>query len=172
MTLNTNVWLLDPHDPNKVWDDVMSIVAPDKTPIVKDEAGRWGENTDACRTRQTQCGQGLDAWTSMTYKENITEQFPVEHYEDSIESRPAHYIHIDFDTSYGFKSEIGSCSELHASYIISLVKMGYQLLWMNEYTGDIYYGITGIESLLSNGVEAMEWFNNLVVPAIQMEVAV
>lgn len=159
MTLNTNVWFIQPYDPEKVWADVIKIVARDGA----DKAIIENKEREGYLQRNTACGQGLDAWTFMNYHENITELFPKEY-----DHYPLHYIGVDFDTAYGYRSEIGNCSELHASYIMQLDALGYEFLWQNEYTGDIYYRKSGVDSLLEKGRDADEWFHTLVVPALNL----
>jgi hypothetical protein len=165
MTLNTVVWLIKPElDRDKLWADVLAMVAGPRaaTASVTDEQDRYSDDSRE-RTRMTTPGQGLPAWTFMHYLDDGS-QFDATPRTEDENARPMHYIRLNFDTSYGYESPIGDCSALHASYLMKLADLGYEFLWKNEYTGDIYYSTTGIDTLLKSGEDAGEWFQNTVLP--------
>jgi hypothetical protein len=165
VTLDTVVWLISPDfNRDKLWDDVLAMVAGPKaaTALVTDEESRYSDIHDE-RTRMTTPGQGLPAWTFMYYRLSGL-NFPTAAQSEDENARPAHFVRLNFDTSYGYSSPLGDCSALHASYLMKLAELGYDFLWKNEYTGDIYYRTAGIDTLLKSGQDAGEWFQNTVLP--------
>lgn len=84
-----------------------------------------------------------------------------------------HYMQISMDTAYGCRTDRGeSCTELHARVIVELgqwlEERGVSFAWENEYSGTIHQGIDeeGLVKFLGGGDDAMDWFNNTVMPAL------
>jgi hypothetical protein len=76
---------------------------------------------------------------------------------------------IDLDTGYGFQEEgIGGCSDLHAAIIMAVAAFaadyGSEIMWRNEFTGEWFSGLDGLDAFAGNAVSAMDWFQNTVKP--------
>jgi hypothetical protein len=178
MTLATRVLITAPVTPKKLWDDILEIVAKDfDRPVqVKDEIStsyhRVPEDITDARTTQTLIGQGLPAWTWMTYR-NFGDPFPSytqdpEDYDDPT-TFPASYADVMFDTSYGYQDSYGGCATLHARFLVHLLQKGYTFSWVNEFTGELHEGLDGLEAFMDGGAEAEEWFQTVVLPVIEEE---
>jgi hypothetical protein len=86
------------------------------------------------------------------------------------------WLSIDFDTTYGYRDKRGwGCGDLHSALIAELGfwldARGIRWEWKNEFTGDVYQGANGLETLGHGGAEASQWFTNMVVPAIALDMA-
>lgn len=173
MTLDTRVLITAPIDPTQLWDDVLEILAENFPQLVrvKDEVSAYGvpQGVTDSRTTQTVVGQGLPAWTMMTYRTS-GEPFPsytqdAEDYDDP-KTFPAFYADLSFDTSYGFQDAYGGCATLHARYLVHLAQKGYAFTWVNEFTGEPHEGLSGLMEFMDGGDEAEAWFQGTVLPLI------
>jgi hypothetical protein len=90
-------------------------------------------------------------------------------------AEPVGWVKVDWDTAYGHRvGEVG-CTELHARYITAMAawcdarRLSYA--WQNEYTGKWFTDLTGLEDFGNSGAQAMDWFNNMAMPAIAAHVS-
>lgn len=136
------------------------------------------------RDRLNTVGQGLPAWLWLHYRldgpyrsvEESQEHDECCEYEDSEPCdgsghRPAAFIEIMLDTTYGYEDERGwGCGDLHAALIWEighyLDAQGVGWSWMNEFTGEIHDGFNNLDDLGGGGAKAQNWFRNTVLPAI------
>jgi hypothetical protein len=177
MTLDTRVLITTPVAAKALWDDILEIVAERHTsPVqVRTKDARDYEVPEGITdgiTTQTTIGQGLPAWTRMTYRVS-GEPFPSytqdpDDYDDP-KTFPASYANISFDTSYGYRDPFGGCATLHARFLVHLHQKGYTFAWVNEFTGELYEGLDGLEKFMDGGAEAEEWFQTVVLPVIESE---
>jgi hypothetical protein len=186
MTLNTDVFVLDPVNPRELFAAVLEIIAAES-----------GVPVGSCRTEDdgkgsltTSCGQGLCAWFHLRYNgdgplytaEQRAERVAIhdkwceegcdgsEHYDpDLFLSRPC-ALKFDLDTTYGYQDAKGGCGDLHARIVGAagawLDARGVRWEWKNEFTGDVYTGHDGLETLGMGGREAANWMRTCVLPAI------
>ncbi|MEC4857236.1 hypothetical protein R2325_16905 [Mycobacteroides chelonae] len=138
----------------------------------------------------TTCGQGLPAWTFVHFEpdgpymasDQTKRQAWPEDYEDDDPagdkiSTPACTYLLDFDTAYGYHQNGLDCNSLHALTIVLLwswvSELGGTLLWHNEYAGTWheFEDTDGWGQFLGAGREAMSWFQDIVKPAIEAQVA-
>jgi len=187
MTLNTDVFVLDPVNPHELFATVLAIVAAES-----------GRTPDACRTEddgkgtlQTACGQGLCAWFRLRYNgdgplytaEQRAEQVAIhdewcepdcdgsEHYDpETYLSRPC-VLKFDLDTGYSYRDSKGGCGDLHARIVGAagawLDARDVRWEWKNEFTGEVYIGHDGLGTLSRGGEQAADWMNTCVLPAIE-----
>ena len=78
---------------------------------------------------------------------------------------------ISFDTAYGHRGPDGEgCAELHRKYIEVLhdhvTRKGLQIKWQNEFTGEWFDGLAGLDELAKGGADAHDWFSRAVLPAL------
>lgn len=84
---------------------------------------------------------------------------------------------LSFDSSYGHRGPDGeSCSDLHRKYIEVLhayvTRKGLLIKWQNEFTGEWFDGLDGLDDFAKGGADAGEWFRSTVLPAIAAETGV
>lgn len=176
MTLNTNIYILDPVDPQEVFNFCNKALLKASNPRFKHEPDTWEEDPEIMDL-SNEGGQGFPAWLCTKYRKGGMPLYAEDHYdswgdgEDPYLASPACFMALDFDTAYGYRDEYGGCSDLHGRYIVALYnwlkEKSVRIKWMNEYTGDIYEGIDGLDTLFKGGDEANEWFRNTVIPAIE-----
>jgi hypothetical protein len=83
-----------------------------------------------------------------------------------------YYAEFSFDTGYGYKQDGRGCSDLHGTFLVKAYReyfepRGVDFVWKNEFTGDLYKNLDGIETLLDGGAEATAWFENVLIPAVE-----
>lgn len=88
--------------------------------------------------------------------------------------KPQAFLEISWDTGYGYKNELGmGCGGLHAVFIMLVAKWcderGLTYSWYNEFQGEWYPGTENLQSLTSGEVDAVAWFNNVAMPAIEAD---
>lgn len=138
----------------------------------------WIEMQRATRASiSTVPGQGLPAWTDCFYMTDGSPLAAEDIYEGEGEDRyldqRACHLSVSWDTGYSYSDGGIDCSTLHARAIVLLhswLPDGVKLRWVNEYSGDEYEGLDGLETLTAAGVEAGEWFRNVALPAIAAEI--
>lgn len=89
------------------------------------------------------------------------------------------WLHIDFDTTYGYKDSRGwGCGDLHAVLVARVGQWcderGAAWEWQNEFTGKIHGGDDRYKRLIDlcrGGAQAVDWFQNMVMPAIAAHAA-
>jgi len=135
----------------------------------------------------TTVGQGLPAWVcfrgrydaegnSIAYRE--FEEVEVEEtpgYDDYVTTHHACWVSFWFDTAYSYRDENGlDAGSYHASLLIDLApwlaERGADWEWVNEFTGDTYNRLNGIETLVTSGEAADAWFRNFALPAVNNEI--
>lgn len=87
---------------------------------------------------------------------------------------PACWAEVSLDTAYGYSHpEHGSCGNLHAWLVANsgswLDSRGVAWSWRNEFTGEVHQRFDGLSQLGGGGAEATDWFRNIVVPALGVE---
>lgn len=175
MTLSTDIGIIGGNaSAREAYDFINSFLSPGRTPMI--DAEGWNRD-GTIKYLGNRPGQGLPAWLGITYREGA----PL-HEEDTF-SEPDEYIEepyllskacdfkINFDTAYGYRDEFGGCSDLHTRYIIALnawiTAKGGHLWWHNEFTGDYFDGVNGLDEFGQGGLEAREWFEGTVKPAVE-----
>jgi hypothetical protein len=191
MTLNTNVFVLDPINPHELFAAVLAIVAAES-----------GQTPEMCRTEddgkgtlETTVGQGLCAWFRLRYNgdgplytaEQRAARIAIHdkwcetdcdgsgHYDpDLFLSRPC-AVKFDLDTGYSYRDTKGGCGDLHARIVGAagawLDARSVRWEWENEFTGDVYTGHDGLDTLGTGGEEAANWMRTSVLPALAQELA-
>lgn len=178
MTLDTRIFILDPVDPQEVFDFCNGLLGA-KNPRFKEGPSDWDTDKEVIHL-DNEPGQGFPAWLMTKYRaegtplysEDMTKRdSDPEYYDEEDEDgkdlyRPACFMELSFDTAYGYQDEFGGCTTLHARYIVDLynflLEKGVRIKWQDEFTGDIHDGIHGIEDFLGGGDEAQEWFKKVL----------
>lgn len=122
-------------------------------------------------------GQGLPAITDVTFNADGTplateDVWSDDDPEDRYIIQRACRVELSWDTAYSYRDSINhGCSALHAhalTLLASRLPDGVTVRWRNEYSGDIYDGVTpeSLRDFCGNGVEADAWFQTVALPAI------
>ena len=157
MTLNTQILILGPVDPEEVYNVVNRMIGGGASTHVKRYPG----------TIANGIGQGLDAILNVDYATDedlldetasIEEEVDaeVENGADRDEARAwmwhwppvPYFLKISLDTGYGFREDGANCQSLHG-WIITKVneiaeREGTSILWLNEFTGHWNEGLNGL----------------------------
>lgn len=177
MTLNTAVYLktsLTPHAVHEFFNKHL-LKAPDAQFVdeadtdwrTKEPTGIWSLDNEP--------GQGFAAWLMMSYRPGAdlyTEDVYDEDGDDKWLVSRACSFKLSFDTGYGYRNGGEGCGDLHARFIASLYHWmiatdpDASLVWHNEFTGDYFDNLDGLDTLGDAGDDAREWVNNVVLPAI------
>lgn len=93
--------------------------------------------------------QGLDAWLSVYFSADLA--LVVKTDEDNPYAARDHFVRVNFDTGYSYKSSSGAgCSDFHAWLIFQLAQWaddrGLEYAWENEFTGEWFTDRSGLES--------------------------
>jgi hypothetical protein len=202
MTLSTDIHILDKiEDPEGLHAWVNRELLKAENPIftrkdlrkgepIYENHPDWGTVAQDQHELNNRLGQGLDAIFELTwYDEAIA---PIDYFDlDSEDEEHNTYLlgqaeqigapiwgTINFDTAYSYHGDFGmGCTELHAQFIIRLIKeyfepRGMRVVWENEYAGTYHHGLDadGFNRFLGSGDSAMDWFTNTVKPAIEKAV--
>jgi hypothetical protein len=140
---------------------------------------------DGVRCLGNKLGQGLPAILDVTYRPGAPLREPSDECTsecdpDGYDGEPYHYhpepcwLNVDFDTAYSYRGPGGiSCGQLHAVLVALLGAWldarGVRWRWRNEYTGEIHDGAESLTTLVDCTKDALDWFHNMVVPAITAE---
>lgn len=166
MTLNTHIYLTGPVDAKEVFDFCNGLLGA-KNPAFTNEESRW----DAGIWRyMNQPGQGFNAWLTVAYRPDGP--LAVEDvYDEEWLAQKACAVSISFDTGYSYQDEFGNCSALHGRYIRALQLWaedhGATLAWQNEFTGEVFDGLDGLENFAGEGDEAAAWSRDVVRAIMQ-----
>lgn len=199
MTLDTRIYVHDPVDVYELFregqrllhitdlDPKRDLRTPDRM-VWKDDAetvfrdGKWVEDTDGERSIGNQFGQGLPAILRINYREggplkpnaDDCDRYCDDPCDRESPHKPAMWCEISLDTTYGYETAIGGCGDLHAVLIAAfghwLTQRGVTFSWMNEFTGDVYQGTDGLDTLSENGEKAAAWFRDVAQPAIEARI--
>lgn len=160
MTLNTHIYLTGPVDAKEVFDFCNGLLEA-KNPVFDNEESRWSKGV---WRYMNEPGQGLNAWLTVAYRPDgplATEDI----YDEEWLAQKACTVEISFDTGYSYRDEFGGCSELHGRYIRALKQWaddhGATLAWQNEFTGDVFDGLDGLEDFGGEGEKAADWVKDI-----------
>lgn len=185
MTLSTDICIIGDVDPEFAFKtalvsvcmagDVMTRVHTAR--VERNEPNEWRDYP----TIATECGQGLPAWIHLYYRADGSPLRTVDEYEteepdeDGVSDTwfigPACQVKINLDTAYSYNGPHGIGSGgLHAR-VIRLIfgqmdNLGCTIKWHNEFTGEWFDGLNGLEELDDSGRAARSWFSDSVLPAI------
>lgn len=136
-------------------------------------------------------GIGLSAWLLMKYRPggpSMAECPRYDHEDDEEYAQSVEWhngqpmnngfgcIQVNWDTAYSYRGPQGeSCSELHAALIAALGvwcdKRGIAWKWKNEFTGEWFDGMDGLQEFAGDYANGpSQWFNNVAMPAILAEI--
>jgi hypothetical protein len=178
MTLCTNVYVMDNADPHEVFHKCRELLNAGDHVQFTDEPAKYYE--DGRHTLRNRAGSGLDALLWLHYKpgEPLRADNGCDADCDDDCDRtwhdPPHWIQPSFDTAYGYENEKGwGCGVLHASLVTQLGmwldEQGYRWAWRNEFSGEVHIGdrYERLYDLFRGGDQAKQWFEEIVVPAIE-----
>jgi hypothetical protein len=147
MTLSTDLYVLDPVPMIEVFTEAIRQMGATNPVVVDRDA--WGDNST--RLHMTQPGQGLPAWLTVHYRTDgpvLTDD------QEKSEERsycPAHFIRVNWDTTYGYRDKGENCGQLHARLVASLgqwlTTRRIRWAWRNEFTGEIFFSPSGLDRL-------------------------
>lgn len=183
MTLSTKVYFLDPINPLDVHAYCNELLGAPATVRFEQKDTDYSGNPRPSISNEPM--QGLPAWLFVHYgigdaprQELCTD--PTHFGEDSDDNEEkwdcehshfaTHHVMVDFDTAYSYRDALGGCTELHARFIFQLADWAAErkvrIGWKNEFTGDCFHGTEGLGEFIGSGEDAMDWFRNIVLPAI------
>ena len=173
MTLSTYIGILGGKaTAQEAYDFINSFLVPKGRTAIVDTEGYCRDDTKYLGNAP---GQQFPAWLGIRYREDGP-LFAEDHYDEYDDEEPyltskACDFSINFDTGYGYHDKYGGCADLHARYIIALnawiTAKGGSLWWKNEYSGEYFEGLNGLEEFASDGIDAPAWFSFEVKPAIE-----
>lgn len=133
---------------------------------------QWENDTSwSPNSISTTPGQGLPAWTFIHHGADGAWRAPEAKHEDDV-PQPRHFAAIKFNTVYSYTGPNDiDCTQLHALLMHDvadwLEPQGIPWQWRNEYTDEIHDQYEGFEAFIGHGIDAMQWLNTVVIPAIQ-----
>jgi hypothetical protein len=177
MTLNTGIYIKTSVSPQDTHEFINKNLL--KAPHAKytDEAEiSWStKEPTGIWSLDNECGQGFPAWLMMSYRPG-EELHTEDVYDDDQGDRwlvsKACTFSVNFDTAYGYRDGGLGCGDLHARYIAELyrwlisVDPNSSLVWHNEFTGDYFDNLDGLDTLGDAGDEAREWMVGTALPAV------
>lgn len=177
MTLSTDIYILDPVDPKEVFDFCNKYLLKVTDPLIDHKPDTtWSRDTGwvddpEVMDLSNRIGQGFDAWLLTKYRKNGP-LYSEDQYDDDEDREepyllsPACFMKLDFDTAYGYRSEFGGCAQLHSRYIVALhdwlETKGVRIKWRNEFTGEIFDGLDGLDGFGNDGDAARDWFKSIL----------
>lgn len=190
MTLRTDIYVMDPIDARAVFHHVNKLIGANDCTKWSDRQDKTWRNGEGFIepgnewTISNDPDQGLPAWLIVSYRPDVPLRTPeqsAEHDEWCDKDCDGEYhpqpcwLTVDLDTAYAYKVNGEGCGDLHARLIAELgswlAHRGISWRWRNEFSGDIYDGYDGLETLARAGIEAAHWYRNIVLPAIAPELA-
>lgn len=183
MTLSTDLVIVDPINPKKVFDFALALLAEDFSGDPTWDYTRKGDGRYPASTSHyaTTCGQGLAAWLFVHHGDDgplylYSEEEAQEYREDDpaweAPACNAHCVRIDWDTGYSYRNQRTGegCGDLHARFVATvgrwLDEQGKRWWWNNEFTGEWFWSAEGLETLGDSGKAAKTWMETTVLPAI------
>jgi hypothetical protein len=165
MTLNTRIWLHGPIHGRAAFNRALSAImcAVDRVDEIASAQIRESSPNPlgGYSSIHTVIGQGLPGIVDCDYREDGSPLATEDVYsddEDDVYEDGTRWIdqrkcqaELSWDTAYGYQENGLSCSMLHAKALILLYESlpdDVTLTWQNEYTGDIFDGLDGLDSLL------------------------
>ncbi len=187
MTLNTEVITTTPADPHEVFHKCRELLGATDAHPFKDEPRdeKWHWDDPGLWEIGNNIGIGLNALMWVVYRPGLeprrTPEESARHGEDCEPGcdgtgwahKPACWVEIHFDTTYGYHGPEGGCGALHARLLYELGQwfderhIGWG--WQNEFTGDWHYEdhYAALKELCTGGGQAMAWFTEIVQPSIE-----
>lgn len=171
MTLSTDIYLATTRTPDEVYLAVNGLLNIPASRISGEKTYPWN---GGITRRSNAPGQGFPAWVSMEYKpdgslivsneNDCTEMCDEEDEGDYHFHRPVHNVKVNLDTAYGYNVDGMGCADLHATVIVGLLEIfGEDLQWRNEFTGDIFKNLDGIEEFISSTDKMRDWFDHVIM---------
>ncbi|TDD54563.1 hypothetical protein E1286_05060 [Nonomuraea terrae] len=199
MTLDTRVYVHDEIAYKDVWLKCNQLIGTKENTRFRDEQDKTWRNGESfvepgnAWSIGNLAGQGLCALLDISYRPGAplrTAEQAAAHDEDicnlpesswydaesgpcdGSDHRPACWLEVSFDTTYGYKGDNGEgCGDLHARLVAELGQWldgrGVRWTWVNEFTGEVHSGYERLIDLCSGGFEATAWFRTSVLPAIE-----
>lgn len=176
MTLCTHVFVKDQVEPTEVFKvcrDLLGATEKTEAQFYFQADGEWSIGN--------KIAQGLPALLDIEFRpgEALRTLDDAMEHEDFCDEdcdgkwhSPACWLAVSFDTAYGYKTADGEgCGHLHVRYVselgLWLDARGIAWEWTNEFTGERHTGYDRLPDLVGGGEAATEWFQNLVLPAIE-----
>lgn len=176
MTLSTNLYIIEPTNPRKVFDFCLALLAEDFDGEPQWDYTRKGEGerfTASTSHYATTCGQGLAAWLFVHHADDGPLMIAGDEWEEDEVPPPCneHCVRINWDTAYSFRGRQDErCGDLHARMVATvghwLDEQGLTWWWHDEFTGEHHQGVDGLDALGNMGDNARSWFSGTVLPAI------
>ena len=182
MTLDTHVYVLDPVDHRALFAKCNSLIgATEGTRSTDEQDTDWRDGEHVAVpgnpwTIANEPDQGLKAWLMIHYRPDGPLHPETSHWDDCdpacdyLPHLTPRYLEVSFDTAYGYRGREGGVGDLHAWLVLEtgrwLNERGVRWQWRNEFTGDVFDGADGLESLCTLGAEASAWMREKVLPAI------
>jgi len=185
MTLSTVIVVEKPIDPKELFFWVNKNLLRTSTPVFTEKkdsiCNSPGQGLDALFLLYHNNGERLEGRgyfdeSDFDPEDYFSEEDRISDRDRAEESQRLHndgYVYLDFDTAYGYSGPDGlGCNELHAFFIISLVKhlaeTGNSLHWKDEYSGEWHSGTEGLKEFVDSNEGVYDWFKD-VAQALQME---
>lgn len=177
MTLNTQVWLKGPIDSEEAFTLALDAICQAAERPQDAKSAKVFREPNQISTR---AGQGLPAWLWLDRDPNGGALYTDDQYDTNDVGSPdrpyltnfACAVSFSWDTAYSSREGANGdvdCDLLHARalvYVHGHLPPGVTLKWRNEYTGDVFDGVDGLESLIESGADAQNWFWTVAAPVI------
>lgn len=189
MTLDTSIYVLDRIGHRDVFAKCNALIgATEATRSTDEQDCGWKDGECVAVpgnpwTISNEPDQGLPGWLMIHYRPDAplhTAEDAARHDDCDPDCNGDHYtracwLEVSLDTAYGYRGKEGGCGDLHAWFVFELGKWlderGTRWQWRNEFTGEVFDGNAGLESLCTLGAEASAWMREKVLPAILARVA-
>lgn len=182
MTLNTAIYIHQPIDPRPLFAYINAELlntGPDNLTEDVDMSAQFDWYAPGSWQLGNVWGQGYAAALKVNYRrdgellhDGSCDEDCAEVYAHRLpcqeeEHHPAHYVRVNLDTSYGYSDEHGDgAGRLHARLVAHigswLTTRGVTWSWRNEFTGDIYRGTDGLDTLMGDGEDARAWLTSIL----------
>jgi hypothetical protein len=159
MTLDTEVWLKGPIDSEAAFTLALDAICQAAERPQDATSAKVFRAPDQISTRP---GQGLPAWLWLDRDPNGGALYP----------DLGVTVSFSWDTAYSSREGVNGdvdCDLLHARalvYVHGHLPPGVTMKWRNEYTGDVFDGVDGLESLIESGADAQNWFWTVAAPEV------
>lgn len=191
MTLDTRIYVHDPIAPRAVFDRCNQLLGVRGPDVTDDQEPTWRGGVriiepDSPKTLMNEPGQGFPAWLMLHYRPGAPLRTPeqaAEHEDwcdddcDGVGHRPACWLEVSLDTSYGYSENGENAGGLHARLIAELGQwlddQDVTWPWKNEFTGDVHGNnerYRRLADLAGQAGEASDWLRS-ILPAILAKAA-